>query len=127
MVKASLMRIRLELARTTDFPDGSTRHGYELVAPLSEAGHVDAEAWRQMKDQCRVTRFWGDEDDEHGYLRHLHGGWLFDYGKGDDGGERFFKLDRHVFVPGAYVSITEHDGVERPFRVVSVLPAITAG
>jgi hypothetical protein len=25
-----------------------------------------------------------------------------------------------VFVPGEYVSITEHDGVTRPFKVVSV-------
>jgi hypothetical protein len=34
--------------------------------------------------------------------------------------EPIFKFDRHAFVPGEYVSITEHDGVTRPFRVVSV-------
>jgi hypothetical protein len=30
-------------------------------------------------------------------------------------------MDRHSFAPGEYVSITEHDGVTRPFRVVSVV------
>ena len=34
--------------------------------------------------------------------------------------EPIFKFDRHSFVPGEYVSITEHDGVTRPFRVISV-------
>ena len=30
----TLRKIRLELARDHDFPDGSRHHGYELVAPL---------------------------------------------------------------------------------------------
>jgi hypothetical protein len=30
-----LKRIRLELARSKEFPMGSTRHGYEFVAPQS--------------------------------------------------------------------------------------------
>jgi hypothetical protein len=34
----SLKLIRLELARTPDFPEGSRRHGYEFVAPLDSTG-----------------------------------------------------------------------------------------
>src|SRR5688572_12012268 len=37
----ALQRIRLHLARSKDFPDGSARHGYEFVAPLGEDGHID--------------------------------------------------------------------------------------
>jgi hypothetical protein len=32
------------------------------------------------------------------------------------------RLDRHRFAIGEYVSITEHDGVQRAFRVAEVLP-----
>ena len=31
-----------------------------------------------------------------------------------------FKFDKHVFKPGEYVSVREHDGKMRTFRVVSV-------
>ena len=37
----SLNKIRLELARTADFPQDSRRHGYEFVAPLNEDAHID--------------------------------------------------------------------------------------
>lgn len=39
-------RIRLHLARSREFPSGSTYHGYEFVAPLDEAGYIDPEMWR---------------------------------------------------------------------------------
>ncbi|HVZ68353.1 MAG TPA: hypothetical protein VG891_02745 [Rhizomicrobium sp.] len=116
-----LCRIRLELARTEGFPEGSSQHGYVFVAPLDDKGHIDAPAWRPLKDRCFVTRFWGDEPVQHGTLRHVGGGWRFDYERnthGDD--EPFFKLEKHVMEPGAYVSLTEQDGVQRPFRVISV-------
>ena len=117
-----LKRIRLELARTPDYPEGSHDHGYEFIAPVSKDGHIDADAWKQAKDRCHVVRFWG-KDEETGTLRHVGQGWRFDYNPKDDADdEPFFKLDRHALTPGAYVSITEHDGVQRPFKVVSVLP-----
>ena len=120
---AKLNRIRLELARTDGFPEGSSRHGYEFVAPLDGAGHIDADAWHAVKDRCTVTRFWNGQDDENGTLRHVGHGWRFDYdGQVDEDDEPFFKLDRHVLTPGNYVSVTEHDHVQRPFRIVSVTP-----
>lgn len=36
-----LKRIRLNLARSKEFPSGSTKHGYEFVAPLDSKGHID--------------------------------------------------------------------------------------
>jgi hypothetical protein len=118
-----LMRIRLELGRVQEFPEGSVRHGYEFVAPLTGDGHIDAESWRAAKAMCTVRRFWGDDPEERGFLRHLGHGWRFDYpGRPTSDDEPFFKLDRHTIEPGGYVSVTEHDGVQRPFKIVSVRP-----
>ena len=38
-----LKKIRLELARDHDHPEGSNRIGYEFGAPLDAAGRIDAE------------------------------------------------------------------------------------
>ena len=116
-----LTRIRLEIARDHDFPDGSRAHGYEFIAPLDTDGLLEAGAWRDNRDRCIVHRFWGDEPREQGRLVHKRGGaWAFDYDAqtGDDD-ETGFKFSTHRFVPGEYVSITEHDGVMRTFRVIS--------
>jgi hypothetical protein len=114
----------MELGRIGEFPDGSSRHGYEFVAPLTADDHIDPEAWRQVKDRCTVTRFWGDEPEETGKLRHVGQGWRFDYpGRESDDDEPFFRLDQHKITPGTYISITEHDGVMRPFKIVLIEPA----
>jgi hypothetical protein len=119
----ALMTVRLALARTPEFPDGSAQHGYEFVAPLTGDGHIDPAEWKANKARCTVRRFWGGED-ETGMLRHVGQGWRFDYDEDDDtDDEPFFRLDKHPLVPGAYVSVTERDGEQRPFRVVSVTPA----
>jgi hypothetical protein len=117
----ALKRIRLELARTEGFPNGSPDHGYEFVAPLTTDGHLSAEEWRTQKDKCTVRRFWRGQPDEFGKLRHLGHGWRFDYDPSDaDDDEPFFKLDRHALVEGAYVSVTEHDHIQRPFKIAGV-------
>ena len=79
-----LKRIRLELARTPEFPEGSSKHGYEFVAPLTKDNHIDADAWKKAKERCRVLRFWGDEEIENGQLRHVGQGWRFDYDQRSD-------------------------------------------
>lgn len=114
--------IRLELARSKEFPEGSASHGYVLQAPLTGDGHLDVEAWRRERELCTVRRFWGDQEDERGLLVHAAGRrWAFSYVPGDDADdEPIFRLDSHVFRPGEYLSITEHDGIERTFKVASV-------
>ena len=37
-------RIRLNLARSKEFPQGSQRHGYEFVAPLDRNGYQNQKA-----------------------------------------------------------------------------------
>jgi hypothetical protein len=121
----SFSKIRLELARDHDFPDGSREHGYEFTAPLSDEGHILVPEWSLARDRCRVRRFWGGADDEIGHLVRKPGGsWAFHYdvfGDADDD-ETGYRFGDHRFAPREYVSIKEHDDVIRTFRVVVVRP-----
>jgi hypothetical protein len=120
----TLKKIRLELARTPDAPEGDRRCGYEFIAPLNAKGQLDAQAWPGERSKCTVRRFWTNQDDEHGMLVHHRGGqWFFSYRAGEEDDEPIFRFATHAFVPGEYVSITEHDGVERPFLVAAARPA----
>lgn len=119
-----LKTIRLELARTKEHPNGSAAHGYEFTAPLDAEGHLNLDDWKEYRQLCIVHRFWAGEDDEHGELHRTRGGrWVFSYEPGEDDDEPIFKFDNHVFKEGEYISITEHDGVTRPFRIVQVRKA----
>ena len=48
------MRIRLEVARSRDFPEGSTRHGYEMVLPLMPDGRIDERALKAAPELATV-------------------------------------------------------------------------
>ncbi len=119
----TLKRIKLALARNAEFPQGSAEHGYAFVAPLTDDGHLDQAGWKKDRARCTVRRFWPGIDDELGHLVH-HGGhrWAFHYDDTADEEEPIFRFDGHRFVEGEYVSITEHDGVQRTFRVAMVAP-----
>jgi hypothetical protein len=118
----TLRTIRLELARNREFPEGSPRHGYEFVAPLDKDGRFDAAEWKAKRERCHVRRFWENQEDEAGALVHLRGDrWAFSYDPSTDlDDEPIFRFDRHTFKTGEYVSITEHDGVQRTFKVTSI-------
>ena len=124
-----LKRIRLNLARSKEFPSGSAKHGYEFVAPLDGEGRIDPALWRQYREHCGVRRFWDGEEDQVGRLVHKpgsieHARWIFDYDEtteqDDEAGYRF---GNHVFRAGEYVSVRDQDGELHTFKVVSVEPA----
>jgi hypothetical protein len=117
-----LKKIRLNLARTKEYPQGSARHGYEFTAPLDATGHIDAALWKKERDHCRVRRFWGSEEEEIGHLIHRPGGsWAFHYDiDGDDDDEAGYRFGAHAFNPGEYVSIKDEDGELHTFQVVTV-------
>jgi hypothetical protein len=125
----SFKRIRLNLARSKEFPEGSTLHGYEFVAPLDDNGHIDVTLWRQHRDNCRVRRFWEGEDDEVGFVVHRpggpeHGRWIFDYNPAAaDDDESGYRFGTHVFRPGEYVSIRDGEGDMHTYKVISVVSA----
>lgn len=124
-----LKRIRLNLARSKEFPSGSAKHGYEFVAPLDPDGHINVELWHTYRAHCRVRRFWNGEPDEIGRLVHKPGGregarWVFDYDEtAEDDDEAGYRFGHHAFRLGEYVSIRDEDGGMHTFHVVSVEPA----
>jgi hypothetical protein len=118
----SLKHIRLELARDREFPGGNPHRGYEFQAPLDADGRLAPDEFAQVRQHCTVTRFWDGERTELGRLaRTADGQWVFDYDdQGDEDDEPGYRFGEHHFVPGEYVSVREHDGVTRTFRVASV-------
>ena len=121
--------IRLNLARSKEFPQGSSKHGYEFVAPLDDNGHIDVEQWKRQKEHCRVRRFWEGRDDEIGRLVHRPGGpeharWVFDYNpKRADDDESGYRFGAHTFKQGEYVTIRGADGEAHTYQVASVQAA----
>ncbi len=98
--------VRLNLARSKEFPNGSSHHGYRLVVPLDTNDHIDAEQWRTHRQAREVTRFWQGEDDLTGQLVHKPGGheharWVFDYDRTrTDDDEAGYRFGAHTFAPG---------------------------
>ena len=118
----TMKTIRLELARTKENPMGDSNHAYEFRAPLDASGHLDKDQWPNQKALCTVRRIEDGVDVERGLLIHTRGGkWMFSYAPGEDDDEAIFRFSSHAFTPGEYVSVTEHDGEQRTFKVVSVV------
>ncbi len=120
-----LKKIRLELARDRDFPEGSRQHGYEFAAPLDERGHIDAVEWHKQRDRCRVRRFRPGEADDIGHLVRKPGGtWAFHYDihSDEEDDETGYRFGDHAFKPGEYVSIREDEHL-RTFKVMRVQDA----
>ncbi len=120
----TLKKVSLELARDHDYPNGSREHGYIFVAPLDIDDRIVAEDWKEHREQCLVTRFWGDDEHETGHLVRKPGGsWAFHYDiHGDEADdETGYRFGDERFRPGEYVSIKEHDGVTRTFKVIQAV------
>lgn len=118
------MRIRVELARSHDFPEGSTRHGYEFILPLGADGRLDRESYSRNHQVCTVHRFWEGEGDETGQIVHSsRGAWQFSFRGDVEDDEPIHRLAEHVFKEGEYLSVREPNGQTCTFRIVVVRPA----
>ncbi|QWT16580.1 hypothetical protein [Sphingobium xenophagum] len=109
--------IRLELARTHDFPEGSPDRQYLVSLPLDDNDLVDADALKAEPARATVRRIWADEPDRHGYIVAAGTGWAFSYAVGEDDDEPIFHLETHPVRAGEYLTLTEQDGEVLPFRV----------
>lgn len=110
--------IRLELARTAEFPNGSAAHAYVLRLPLGDDDLIDGSAFKHPNNNPTVIRLWPREPDKTGIVISKTGGWAFSYEPGDADDEALFHLENHPFRIGEYVTITETDGDCLPFKVV---------
>lgn len=112
--------IRLELARTRDFPEGSASRAYLLHLPLDEESRIDETALLANPSKAIVRRSWPAERDISGYVIRVPGGWAFSYEPGDADDEIVFHLETHPIRLGEYITLTEPDGQRLPFRVASL-------
>ena len=119
--------VRLELARTPEFPDGSASRAYMLRVPLDADGLIDEAALKKRPAMATVRRFWPNEADQTGHLVRNGRAWVFSYAIGEDDDEQVFHLDHHPLRVGEYVTLTEPDGARYPFRVTRSLPDGVSG
>jgi hypothetical protein len=112
--------IRLELARTKEFPQGSPSRAYLLHLPLDEAGLIDERTLGRSPARATVHRFWPNERDMAGYVIRTPRGWALSYRPGEDDDEAVFHLETHPIRLGEYVTLMESDGRQFPFRVASL-------
>ena len=110
--------IRLELARTPQYPEGSSAHAYVLRLPLDGEGVIDEEAFRAGRDRAVVRRLWRGEPEQSGLVIRKRRGWAFSYEPGDDDDEGIFHFETHPIRLGEYLTLTEADGERLPFKVV---------
>lgn len=111
--------IRLELARTPEFPDGSAAHAYVLRLPIDDNGFIEHAAMKHLNESPVVHRIWPNEHDRTGVVISQRAGWAFSYEVGDADDEGIFHLEHHPIKLGEYLTITEPDGERLPFKVVS--------
>jgi hypothetical protein len=119
-----LTRICLELARTREHPEGSHLIRYEFVAPLDAQGRIDAKAYPDVKERCRVRRIRRGEEDDIGHLVRKPGGsWAFHYDilSDEEDDETGYRFGNHTFRIGDYVSVREDDELI-PYKVVETVP-----
>ena len=117
----SLKTIRIELARSPDQPNGDPGHAYEFRAPLDAFGNLDITAWPRVKPFCTVHRFEDGFEVERGLLiLSGKGHWAFSYAPGKADDEGVFKLASHTIAADEYITVTEHDGQPRTFRITAV-------
>ena len=112
--------IRLELARTREFPEGSASRAYLLRLPLDDDGLIDEATLSASPAQATVHRFWPNEPDLSGYVVRTPRGWALSYALGDGDDEIVFHLETRPIRIGQYVTLTEPDGQQLPFRVASL-------
>ncbi|SFG01309.1 hypothetical protein SAMN05518801_105177 [Novosphingobium sp. CF614] len=114
--------VRLTLARTREFPEGSQEHAYELIVPLLSDGRIDREAFTASPARATVQKILPGQGVTRGQVLRKQGGWAFSYAPGDADDEAVFHMENHPLALGNYVTLTEPDGDALPFRVAAVQP-----
>ena len=117
----ALTRVVMRLGRNPDagFPDGDDNHGYVVVAPLDNEGHLDVELWRANKEKCTINRFSPDHtEDADGVLTHRGSHWYFHYDEPEEGpDEPVYRLGDHLMRLGEYLTIHEADGEDLTYKI----------
>ena len=117
MVGMNWKSIRLELAKTGQFPAGSVSRAYLISLPLNDQDTVDRAALRKAPAKATVRRHWSTEPDQRGVIVSSGCDWAM---RSDSMPERVLQLDGTPLRLGQQVSIIEPDGSILPFNIASV-------
>lgn len=112
--------VKLELARTDEFPTGSASRSYLIRLPLNDQALIDEAARAADPGRATIRRFWPNEPDQSGYILKSKNGWVFSYAVGEEDDENLFHLENHPIRQGEYITIAEPDGDRMPYRIASV-------
>jgi hypothetical protein len=110
--------IRLELARTADFPQGSEADAYVLRLPIDDIGFINRSAMNHTVESQIVHRMWPGEPDRTRVVIARWADWACLYGNSHMDDEGIFRLEHHPIKPGEYLTMTETAGRHLPFKVV---------
>ena len=111
--------IRLELAFSSQFPQGSLHRCYLLHLPLEASGLINEEMVRATPKRATVRRFWPCQPDLRGYVIKTTNGWAFAYPR-EDANETVLPLDIQPIRIGRCLTLTEPDGERLLFIVTNV-------
>ncbi len=118
--RVSWKSVRLELARSPEFPRGSASRAFLLRLPLCGDGSIDAAALDKNVNQAIVRRFWASDADQAGKISRLDGEWLLICSRA--GASSTFVMQNDRLVVDQNITIVGPDAVALPFRVVSIEP-----
>lgn len=104
--------IRLELAPTADFPNGSVGRGFLIRAPIDKGGQIDEQRFQQSPARANVRRVWTNEPDERGHLVRVDGHWAMRFpGRADQ------LIDAAVALRGGNKVLVRSEGEDSAFTV----------
>ena len=109
--------IRLELARTGEFPAGSVSRAFLVNLPLDDFDAVDKAALAKAPAKATARRHWSTEPDERGQIVPSGAEWAV---RCRDKPDRLLRLNGTPMRLGQQVSVVEPDGTVLPLRVASV-------
>lgn len=108
--------IRLELASTGEFPDGSVSRAYLVRLPLNDRDYVDEGAVAKAPSKATVRRHWSTDADQRGLITRSGNDWVM---RCRDS-QRMLRLNNMPIQLGRQVSVVEPDGTVLPFKIASV-------
>ena len=109
--------VRLELARTRDFPAGSVSRGYLVRIPLKDTGSIDEASFAQTPQRATVRRVLSTEPDVNGRVVHADGHWAL---RCNGQPYRLLSGASDSFVLGHEVAVEGPDVSRLPFRVANI-------
>lgn len=110
--------IRLELASTEEFPQGSASRALLVRVPLDEQGAIDIAAVERNPTQATVRRFWASEPDQYGLVESVDGGWILRYPRAN--GRSVMRLGSEPLRLNHRLTIEDAHGRQLPFRVAAI-------